>query len=203
MAYEYDIFLSYTRRGPLGDWVNEYFLKFFEPFLENALGSANLFVDKKEIKSGDSWPERIKKALCKSKCMVAICSPAYFKSQWCVNEYRIMLNREKRLGYQTTENPKGLILPVVVFDGNNFPEFAQRKQHLDCRNFARVGQGFAKTERYVEFQDKIISWVEEVAKAVENAPPWEERWYTKEWLDDLISGTHSSSDTNFNLPTLG
>jgi len=204
VAYEYDVFVSYVTRFPSGDWVHEIFLPLFKPYLENALNrDVNLFVDKHEISSGDAWPERIKKALAHSKCLVALWLPSYFNSIWCLCECAVMLHRERQLNYQTIENPSGLIIPINLFDGEHFPDFAQQIQYLDCRNFFRVGSGFLKTERYVEFQDVLIEWIDDVANAVNNAPPWSEEWQARQWLDDPIENIHRIAIPGFEPPALG
>src|SRR5659263_104899 len=99
MAYEYDIFLSYPTEYPFGPWVHETFLPLFRAYLKNSIyGNANakIFIDKYEIAPGDAWPEKIKRALSHSKCMVAMWSPSFFHSKWCMNECAIMLHREKK-----------------------------------------------------------------------------------------------------------
>ncbi len=177
MVYEYDVFLSYTTEYPFGTWVHETFLPLFKPYLKNAINrEVNIFIDKQEISSGDAIPERIKRALSHSKCMVAMWSPSFFHSKWCMSECAIMLHRENKLGYRTIKNPTGLVIPVNVFDGDNFPEFTKNIKWLDCKNFTRVGEGFKKTERYVDFQDLLIRWVDDVANSIKNAPHWSVEW---------------------------
>ena len=160
----------------------------------------NLFVDKYEIHSGDAWPERIKNALAHSKCMVAIWSPAYFKSTWCKLECNVMFHREKQLEYRTQKNPTGLVLPIIVYDGVHFPPYTREIQHLDCRNFFRASPAFKNTERYVDFEDLIIDWVPDVAEYINNAPHWSEN-YVK-WLDDPVDFFNQTSDSIFMPPTL-
>jgi TIR domain len=187
MAYKYDVFLSYTRAYPFGDWIHEHFFPLFAPYLSNALNRpATVFVDSPGISTGDTWPERLKNALACSKCLIEAWSPSYFYSGWCMYECAIMFHREQQLGYRTINNPSGLVLPINVFDGEHFPPFAKQIQYLDCRRFVRPGSGFTKTERYVEFQDIMITWIDEVARAVNNAPAWMPEWLTKAWLDDII-----------------
>jgi len=65
-----------------------------------------------------------------------------------------------------------------------------------------VSPGFRKTERYIEFQDVIIEWVGDVAKAINGAPPWSKKWQTKQWLDDPIKNIQHTTPSSFNPPTL-
>ena len=104
-------------------------------------------------------------------------APSYFKSEWCVKECYTMLFREAKLGYRTLKNPGGLVIPVNVSDGKSFPDFGDKAIHyFDCRKYIVDGDGFKKTEKYVEFQEKIEEWVKEVAVVIENVPPWNEEW---------------------------
>ena len=64
-----------------------------------------------------------------------------------------MLYREKKLGYRTIAKPSGLIVPINVFDEEFFPDRAREIQWLDCKAYWVAGDGFSKTERYIEFQE--------------------------------------------------
>ncbi|MEW5958465.1 MAG: toll/interleukin-1 receptor domain-containing protein, partial [Chloroflexota bacterium] len=177
MNYEYDVFLSYIRDFPFGHWVHETFLPLFQPLLSQALNRpANIFIDTKKISPGDAWHSRLKYALAHSRCLVAVWSPSYFSSPWCSFELSVMLERESQLGYRSDQNPKGLIIPVRVFDGEHFPDFAQRIHCLDCSNFARVGPAFRKTKKFIKFQDELFEWVPLVAKTIDQAPIWRQEW---------------------------
>lgn len=129
--YDYEIFLSYTRVKLVEDWIHDHFLPIFSDFLELDLGyTPRVFVDTRNVVPGDSWPERLQSALAKSKCMVALWSPRYFKSLWCRYECAAMQYREQQLGYRTSSSPKGLIYPINIRDGDRFPDFTRaRTQH--------------------------------------------------------------------------
>lgn len=203
MAYEYDIFISYRNEFPINQWVFEHFLPFLDPYLKNRLKrDVEIFIDRRRILGGDAWPERIKNALAHTRCLVPIWSPMYFNSDWCLRECAVMRYREQQLGYRTLENPRGLIIPVTVFDGECFPQFAQEIEYLDCKEYLRVGEGYKKTEKYVEFQDLLSEWTIDVSKAINNAPTWSSQWLSKEWLDDTISIVQCPLPPTFSVPTL-
>ena len=204
MSYEYDIFLSYNTEFPFGTWVQENLIPFLRPYTENTINrKVKIFHDRDGISTGDSWPERLKNAIAHSRCMVAVWSPSYFNSEWCMNECAVMLNREKRLGYRTSTTPNGLIVPICVFDGQHFPEFAKEIQYGDCRDYARVGEGFKKTTRYIEFQDHLVGWTRDIVESINAAPEWAEEWMTDEWLDDVINSIEETTDYKFKKPSLG
>lgn len=177
MDYKHDIFFSYAHGDLIEDWIFVHFLRIFKHHLESALGRPpDIFVDREGIRSGDSWPLSLKTALSRSRCLVAIWSPSYFSSKWCVRECWTMLRRESQLGYRTVENPTGLVVPLNASDGSSFPEYARNIQWLDCRDYIIVGQGFEKTEMFVEFQVKIREWSKNVATVISGAPAWNEGW---------------------------
>ena len=113
-----------------------------------------------------------------------------------------MIHRERELGYQSIANPAGLILPVCVFDGEHFPVIARRRQSLDCRRYFIVGDGFKKTELYVEFQQVMTAWAAEVAEAVHQAPPWSADLLSEEWFRGEGIDLAPASSTNFLFPGL-
>ncbi|CAN2043955.1 TIR domain-containing protein [Candidatus Magnetomoraceae bacterium gMMP-1] len=175
--YQHDVFISYKRGYPFEDWVRDSFYELFEPLLEESLGGEKLrlFSDRSNISAGANWKEELRRAIAYSKCMVAIWSPRYFKSEWCQFECNVMLSRVRK-------TKSTLILPIIVHDGEMFPEYAKEIQSFDCRNFARVGRGFKDSKRYLSFQDKMINWTYNVAQAIKNAPPFD-----KNWLNDAIT----------------
>ncbi len=202
MAYEYDVFLSYRTQFPFGKWVHEHLLPFFEPYLENTLNRpVRVFVDREGISTGDAWPQQLKNALAHSRCLVAVWCPSYFGSSWCLAELTVMMYREQQLGYRTISNPSGLVIPIIVHDGEHFPDYARSIQCSDFSRFTRVGYGFTTTERYIEFQDKLVEWVEDVARCINKAPPWRREWLGKEWIDDPITSISPPSVPEF-FPSL-
>ena len=208
MSYEYDVFLSYYKRKPVGPWVHEYFLDFFPAYLTEAMASTlqrevRIFWDTKEIQAGEDYPSRLKRALARSKCLVAVWSPNYFyNSKWCQYEYNVMRYREQQLQYRTLKNPHGLVFPVVVHDGEHFPDYAQRTQFFDCREYAVVGQGFKKTESYIEFQTGMRDWTTEVAESLRKAPEWITDMETEAWLNNPLNQSLVIAEPIFRAPTL-
>lgn len=175
--YQYDVFLSYTRSNLVGEWVQDYFSELFEEYLASALGRpARIFKDTQSIFTGDAWPLRIKEALAYSKCLVAVISPSYFRSIWCLKECHIMLAREVVEGFGISGNGSGLVIPVIARDGKHHPKYMRDIQSVDFKRFVKKGGAFTNSPRYIEFQDKMEEWTEQVAIAIEKAPPWKSTW---------------------------
>ena len=205
MGYRYDVFISY-KSGPLfGSWVIEYFYPMFEERLKEELAGykrkANIFLDKHDIPVGTELIEKLKQSVAYSRCLVAIWSPKYFYSKWCMSECAIMLNRQHKLGYPK-QKPEGLILPVVVKHGENYPEFAENINWFDCTRYARTAEGFRYTPKYVEFEEKMIAFVANVAKSVCDAPAWNRKWLEKEWIDEPVNQFPPQQYLQINQPVL-
>lgn len=197
MPYKHDVFLSYCQ-GFIDGWLHDLFLPLFKFHLESAMGKQpDIFIDRDGISTGDSWPKRIQEALCHSKSLVAIWSPSYFCSDWCMYECMLMIKREVEHGYRTTKKPNGLVVPVNVSDGQSFPNFAQDIQYFDCREYVIDGQGFKQTQLYVELQQQIREWADDVAKTISQAPPWR-----RKWLDYKLDDIPKSQTPKMKLPTL-
>jgi len=203
MAYQYDVFLSYLHEPPSGTWVHEHFLGYFTFQLGNALNRrSDIFVDRTGIHLGEKWPIRLKQALAHSRCLVGIWAPLYFQSEWCQNECAIICHRESKLGYGRGKNSEGLLIGVKVNDGIHFPKFAKESQFADFEKYFFDGQGFARTELYVEFQREVAEFAKGVGRVVERAPPWSTEWETPGWTDDVIKNVGSAAKPKVEQPTL-
>jgi hypothetical protein len=134
--YEHDIFISYRRSDV--DWVRwtrENFVRALSSLLRVRLGQIKVFVDE-TIDDGASWPNHLAMSLSRSRIMVAVLSRDYFQSDWCRLELALMHHREKTSNLRTAENPWGLIIPVVIDDGNCFPPEVQAMQGEPLHSFA-------------------------------------------------------------------
>lgn len=176
--YTYDIFLSYANgfEGLFGEWTRNHFYKLFKLHLEDALGRRpEVYMDEQQPVTTTPWPMERKRALADSCCVVALFSPSYFDSPWCMQELLSMHQREKLPDFQNATEPISLVHPVIISDGDGFPQVAKELRHqpFDCRNFMRVGDAFEKTLRYIDFQDRMSQWVVGVARTVRQAPPQE------------------------------
>lgn len=183
--YQYDVFLSYRRKRRPKMWVDEVFYPLFEDLLCEALGGREprIFKDVEEIRGGDNWHARVCNALATSKCLVPVLLPSYFTSEWCVREFSIIHNRQLQLGYNSLDNPHGLIVPIKIHDGESFPEGIDKINICDFNDYFYTGKGLELTTKYIELESKLIKWVEKVAFAIRNAPEWDPKFLDKEKLN--------------------
>ncbi len=176
MAYEYDVFLSYPRQGNSGDWVRNHFHAQLTGFLDQELVEKPRIYFDAEQPVGVNWPHNLRHALLHSKVLVAVWSPPYFRSEWCLAEWQSMRARESHLGIGDAARPQGLVFPVVFWDGQNFPLEAQETMWHDMSEFSLPSPEFARTVDYVGFQRRMQDVAAEVAKLLAAAPPWQSGW---------------------------
>jgi parallel beta-helix repeat protein len=93
-----------------------------------------LFVDRKDIKWGQAWKERLDQSLDATTFFMPILTPSYFRSDYCLAEARRFLERERQLGRTD------LILPIYYIHVNETPSSASdveaalmKHQYLDWR----------------------------------------------------------------------
>lgn len=122
-GYRFDVFLSYRRSGPgnAGAWVRDHFHEMLKDCLADELGSSEVFLDL-EAETGVRWPSLLRDVLARSKVLVAVWSPPYFQSPWCLAEWRTMEARERALAGRTR-----LVYPLRYSGGDNFSEDARER----------------------------------------------------------------------------
>jgi TIR domain len=175
-GYEHDIFLSYSRRSPVGPWVQNHFYPLLDDWLRmNTPRHPEIFADWRQ-ETGVNWPARLKRALRRSRCMVAVLSPDYFRSPWCMAEWQSMKKREEILGLATEESPLGLVFPIIFADGECFPHDAKVTQYIDLHKWNQPQPQFKKTKDYLKLTQKVQGIAEELARLIDKAPAWEANW---------------------------
>ncbi len=174
--YEYDIFLSYSRKNGVKDWVWNHFEPMLKMRLDGEMSTdSRIFVDK-DMETGVKWPEELQMNLRASKCLVAVWSPQYFRSAWCMAEWKSMLKREEQLGLKTPENTRGLVYPIVFSDGNHFPQEAKDTQHQNLCKWNYPYPVFKNSLEYLEFDKAVQKICEELSRWISGAPTWNENW---------------------------
>jgi TIR domain len=166
----YDVFVSYARPDNRGD---DHYVERLVDSLERAFRlhtgrDLRLFFDRRNIATAQMWEREIRGALRRSSIMIAILSPAYFKSQWCAREWDFFVraNRDRSIMFGITPYLK-LIFPISLIElpgiDHGSPETrrrireAQAMQHVD---FAGVSTGEP------EFTTLIRSLVDDVIHAL-------------------------------------
>lgn len=200
--YEYDVFISYRRRGEWPQWVKEKFLPLFDHWLGEELGyDCRIYIDQ-NMETGISWPFDLAYALSHSKVLVPLWSKGYFHSAWCKAELAHMLAREEKCHLRTPIMPGGLIIPAIIYDceGEDRPHCISHITSLgiqDCTN-VRMAPGSATEE---ELSLKIRNWVPSVANAIRSAPPYNPEW-VKLTADKFLKLFEFPEPQQIQLPSL-
>ena len=172
MSYEWDVFLSYPRTERVQPWLEKHFIPLLRMHLEGLLADEpKIFVDSMQP-TGVQWPQHIQAALARSRVMVAIWTPPYFSSDWCMAEWESMLQREVFLAERGNPQPSGLVYPLVFSDGKNFDERAKKTQSRDLSKLNYHHDCFRDSSKYLEFDDEVRKIAEDIENRIIVAPEW-------------------------------
>ncbi len=180
MAYEHDVFISYRRGNETyRRWVPGTFFQPFKDYLSEALPhDANIFWDIDGIHAGDQWENRLYEKITRSKVLIPILIPSYFRSDWCRREFAAFYHRQRQLKL----SPGGLILPVVLQD-TTYPDYVQGIQGFPCERYSIVPLN-PLTETYEAFHLDLKRWVKNVSQAIDRAPEWRAEWMDyDQWIE--------------------
>jgi hypothetical protein len=171
--YAHDIFLSVKSDATFGEWVSTIFIPLFETYITQEIFAAckrkpdGIFYYKKSLKAGDPWPADLRQAITESRIAVALCSPEYFYSEWCLTEFHTFWERGK-------SKKARVLVPASIYDGEAFPSDVKGNlQFEDFSEFVIVGEGFKLTKKYSDFQDVLKQFAKRVAELVAKAPTFE------------------------------
>jgi hypothetical protein len=173
--YAYDVFVSYRHKQPVMDWVKNHFHPLLDQRLPDAMPvehETKIFVDFDEIETGAAWPAKLREALRKSRCIVAVWSPEYFRSEWCMAEWRTFVERERLLGLPADR--QRLIYPVVFADGEHFPHDAKETQHRDLKKWNLPHLSFRNSLEFLDFDKEVQAVANELATMILKVPAWNE-----------------------------
>ncbi len=172
MPYQYDVFVSYKRGRINEQWLNEIFFPFFENYLDNELPhTPRIFVDKTGLTPGVDFSNELFKSLMYSKCMLSIWSPPYFrKSEWCVKELLTMQYKQDHHKIGVSTVPRTLIWPILYREIDELPAYVKNINYLDYSKFNVVGEAFFKSEKSLEFQEKLQEDICSIVDIINNVP---------------------------------
>jgi hypothetical protein len=174
-SYEWDIFISYRRMDE--NWVN--WTKVFHETLHSIVQPAlnrplKIFVDH-TIENGATWPLTLARALATSRALLPVLSRNYFDSDWCKIELGLMMKRESLAGYRSLERPGGLIVPISIDDGDQFPDEVQAIQASDFHAF-----GSPILAKYSPLHERLgqqlLTLKDSIVNAIASPPKFDATW---------------------------
>ncbi len=176
MDYKHDIFISYIRDDETLLWLNRHFIPLLKQFLKLELGyKPEIFLDVHQIETGVTWPISLGENIGNSRILIALWTKTYLNSNWCTAEMSHMLKREFDCGYRQDQNSNGLVIPVIVHDGETLPPpllIGQTLDIKDCFN-SRMSIDSPKAE---VLADRIKEAAVGIAHQIMNVPKWKEDW---------------------------
>jgi hypothetical protein len=174
--YTWDVFVSFRRYRGFIPWLEETFLPTLSSWLAFELPGPppRIFYDASELESQD-WPMGLAKNHSESAVLVALWSLNYRESLWCSSEFDLMETREQQTGFTSASQPRGLIIPALVHDGDNLPVSMRRRNAPDLWPYVN-GHLVPKGDKAQEFEEKIKRWAPVVAKAILAAPDPDPAW---------------------------
>ncbi len=104
--------------------------------------------------------------------------------------------REEKLEYRSSGNTKKLIVPIVVQDGDYFPDDVKDIHSRNFRDY--MLPSFEGTKVHLELQQEIRSFSKIVAIAINEAPEWD-----AEWADAILIKVPQFSTQKMMQPVLG
>ena len=171
-GYEFDVFISYRRDGKPYKWVRNHFFPLLTESLDDHLPwDPAVFVDD-EMEVGVDWPRRLQEALSRTKILIPVFSAQYFRSPWCMAEWRSMVEREKLLGPGTCR----LIYPILFADSETFPKFARRRSWKDLKAWAFGAPAFSQSKDYLDLEKEVREIASELVTLLRHAPKWQPGW---------------------------
>ena len=129
---------------------------------------AHVWIDRWEMKPGDSLISSIQTALEKSGAIIVILSPSYSSSPWCNKELNAGLVRELEIA-------GNIIIPVLIADCQR-PVFLREKKYADFRKefdkpFAELMEALGKhvniKQDEIDAPEYKIDWSVDVAKELD------------------------------------
>jgi hypothetical protein len=177
MTYEHDVFISYRRIGNVTEWARNHLVPRLRRCLEDELGhEPRIFFDT-EQEAGTHWEKNLKRALQRSRLLIAIWSPPYFCSRWCLAEWKTITAREQVLGLGSAQNLSGLVYPIRYSDGARFPAEARNVQHeMIFKDWRYPDPQFAESELYLGFHSAVVKLAERITERLDDSPPWDPDW---------------------------
>ena len=175
MAYKNDIFVSYRRNSETLEWINIHLIPLLSLRLEFELCRKPIIFVDDQIETAVSWPIQLGTELARSRILLVLWSGNYLNSKWCTEEMSLMLERERETKRRTINNPRGLVVPAFIHDGEKFPFKRSDIQYFEIQKCFNLRM--AKDSVRAEELDAILTTeAPAIAKAIQNAPAWRTAW---------------------------
>lgn len=177
-GYLYDVFLSYPRSAPgnSSGWVRNHFYPLLLDCLTDQLSWVPTIFFDLTTETDTPWPAAQADALRRSKLLVAVWSPPYFRSAWCLAELASMMARERQFNVDSPGKSNSLIYPVVYSGDQNFPSYARERQARNLKQWSNPFPSYRDSMGYERFYEEMRDVATEIARMLVTVPPWQPGW---------------------------
>lgn len=177
LVYEYHVFISYQRgSATVPAWVRNHFYPRLLELMDDIVDyDVKIFLDD-QVPVGGNWPQLVREALRRARVLIPVCSPKYFRDEWCLAEWHSMARREELIAMDSTAKPSRLIYPVIFSDSENFPAYAHERRMRNFRTWNQPYPQYQNTVEYLDFHRAMGDLVEDVVQIIDCAPPWRPEW---------------------------
>lgn len=154
-----DALITYAREGIARDWAME-FVPLFARWLSEMLGREAKIIDASTLALGEDSLRSFQTAASNARTAVLIVSG---RTQEIADsaEFTILMDRF----------PSSGLFPVVIGGATRLRESPiARFQWMDFSDLVYLGEGFTKSERYLEFQDRVRALAKQVADEIQRQP---------------------------------
>jgi FxsC-like protein len=150
-------FLSYARGGDENDKLVEKFYLDLSNEVRNEAGedpgTQVGFLDMHSIQLGARWSPQLVSALAECRMFLALCSPRYFNSHVCGQEWTIFEQRLRRSWHDAGDEPP-LLLPIIWWQSTEMhPVAAQRQYAVSALEPACQRDGLRQLMRLSRYRD--------------------------------------------------
>jgi hypothetical protein len=174
--YEYDVFVSYKQDEEWIGWVRAHFVPKLRYWLREALLRDPAIWWDQNLAPGQAWTHTLATRLATARAVVALWSPWYFQSNWCVSELAHMLTRQQECGMAKLGDPWTLVFPVLVHAKaiEFVPHEARHIVPLDVTTEADPWMADGPLAQALS--QKIRGLAIPLADAIRNPPPYDPAW---------------------------
>ena len=159
--------------------------------LATSFNDPQVFLDERAITGGADWEIKLRRALCKSMSMVAICAPIYYRPEhnWCGLEWAAMehLSSTRLQGCDFKA-----IIPVMVRKSDPLPSVVSKIQYVDVSRMTLQGRRYFAYPEFCCKINEIVVRIEQIA---------EELWRCQRVADcDLFQFPAESAFLDYSAP---
>jgi hypothetical protein len=131
--------------------------------LATSFNAPEVFLDESVIMGGADWEMEMRRALCRSMSMVAICAPIYYRPEhkWCGLEWAAM---ERLSSARLQGCDFKAIIPVMVRKSDPLPQVVSNIQYIDVSRVTLQGRRYFAYPEFRRKINEIVARIEQIAE---------------------------------------